>query len=121
MLAEAKARTNAVASKCLGLRGMYVIVIAGTAHLLILIWAQQISTLNWNEPGATPIRVSTLTKNTNKINITKKSNYTNNADNSKNTKNTNNTKNINNTNSTNNTNKAKPIEAKGKQIKAEQS
>ena len=35
-----------------------------------------------NEPGATPIRVSTLTKNTNKINNTKNSNYTNNANNS---------------------------------------
>ena len=35
-----------------------------------------------NEPGATPIRVSTLTKNINKINNTKKSNSTINANNS---------------------------------------
>ena len=67
-----------------------------------------------NEPGATPIRVSTLTKNTNKINITKNSNYTNNADNSENTKNSNNT------NITININKAKPSEAKENQSKSEQ-
>ena len=84
----------------------------------------------FHEPDATPIRVSTLTKNTNKMNITKNSNYisnannsnnSNNANNSKNTKNTNNTKNTKNTNTTNNTNKAKPSEAKENQSKAEQS
>ena len=34
-----------------------------------------------DEPGATPSRVSTLTKNTNKINNSKKSNYTTHANN----------------------------------------
>ena len=42
---------------------------------------------NMNEPGATPIRVSTLTQNTNKMNITKNSNQTSNANNSNNTNN----------------------------------
>ena len=43
-----------------------------------------------NEPGATPIRVSSLTKNTNNTNNTKNSNYTNNANNSNNSNNANN-------------------------------
>ena len=79
---------------------------ARTSHAAPLV-CQGERRIKWktNEPGATPIRVSILTKYINKINNTKKSNYTNNANKSNNSNNANNSKNANKSKNTNNAKK----------------